>query len=637
MHHRPDIEDETGQGGRSPRKPPHSRRLAKVALLGGFVALLTRSGVRGRVLDKLFGPEEEFEYESETEPEPLTDLSSEPVSGAGDADDHDEEGSEEPAGDSEAGGESWASPPAQDAVPLDGEDPPAAEDPEAAAQPSEPPFAPAGPRIFAVPSVPASDQRPDEVDGPPAAGDADRRDAPPSYVPTPPASYVPTPPASDVPGAPASDIPADLEPEAPQPPPAPPESASERDARYSWGGNARGTTVVEILAPPADEQPPGEESRAATGEVRIPRPAVTDRPRPHVDELTDIAPSRFEFVPPGGSPAPASSPLDLPSDDELEAPAPRQELTAPPSRSPQWESPVESLERHEAGESDDGAPGDSEAWTPAPPFVIGEDSLDREPEAEPWRTSPSIVIENGDLILDRESDAPAATPWRSSETNGGGTPRPWTSANALEPQAAFGAFASDVETPPIATADAWSTESLADDEPLETVEASSTPAEPAVWATDTEAGASEPVVADAAPVSADAEPADADAAPPFAGAQGTLGEVDPAVGEADPAVGEVDPAVGEAHPAVGEAHPAVGDPEPAVGAREPYAAPASSESVVASAASGESPQASAPSADGAVATAVRGEPGIGEAAPRRSGWWLSRRRRGSVPEPPRWD
>ncbi len=226
------------------------------------------------------------------------------------------------------------------------------------------------------------------------------------------------------------------------------------------------------------------------------------------------------------------------------------------------------------------------------------------------------MIENGDLILDRESDAPAATPWRSSETNGGGTPRPWTSANALEPQAAFGAFASDVETPPIATADAWSTESLADDEPLETVEASSTPAEPAVWATDTEAGASEPVVADAAPVSADAEPADADAAPPFAGAQGTLGEVDPAVGEA---------------------HPAVGDPEPAVGAREPYAAPASSESVVASAASGESPQASAPSADGAVATAVRGEPGIGEAAPRRSGWWLSRRRRGSVPEPPRWD
>ena len=91
MHHRPDTEDETGQGGRSPRKSARSRRLAKVALLGGFIALLTRSGVRGRVLDKVFGPEEEFEYESETDPAPLTDLSAEPASGAEDAEHHDEE------------------------------------------------------------------------------------------------------------------------------------------------------------------------------------------------------------------------------------------------------------------------------------------------------------------------------------------------------------------------------------------------------------------------------------------------------------------------------------------------------------------------------------------------------------------
>src|SRR5579863_7554423 len=114
MHHRPDIDDETSQGGRSPRKATHSRRLAKVALLGGFIALLTRSDVRGRVLDKLFGPEEEFEYESETDPAPLTDLSADPASAAADADaadaeDHREEELDEPTGDEpqDAAGASW--------------------------------------------------------------------------------------------------------------------------------------------------------------------------------------------------------------------------------------------------------------------------------------------------------------------------------------------------------------------------------------------------------------------------------------------------------------------------------------------------------------------------------------------------
>src|SRR5579885_2382977 len=66
MRHRPEL-DTTGTGGRSHR----SHRLAKAALVGGAVALLARSGLRGRVLDALFRPEEEFEYEAETEPEPL--------------------------------------------------------------------------------------------------------------------------------------------------------------------------------------------------------------------------------------------------------------------------------------------------------------------------------------------------------------------------------------------------------------------------------------------------------------------------------------------------------------------------------------------------------------------------------------
>ena len=77
---------------------------------------------------------------------------------------------------------------------LGPDDPPApAEDAELAsapAQPSEPPFAAAGPRIFAVPSVPATDPRRDEDDAPPAPGEAVRPYPPASYVPTPPASYV---------------------------------------------------------------------------------------------------------------------------------------------------------------------------------------------------------------------------------------------------------------------------------------------------------------------------------------------------------------------------------------------------------------------------------------------------------------
>src|SRR5579863_1075406 len=91
MHHRPDSEDDTGQGGPSARRSSRSRRLAKAALFGGFVALLSRTGVRGRVLDALFGPEEEFEYESETEPEPLSGLSADPADAAEDSEDHDEE------------------------------------------------------------------------------------------------------------------------------------------------------------------------------------------------------------------------------------------------------------------------------------------------------------------------------------------------------------------------------------------------------------------------------------------------------------------------------------------------------------------------------------------------------------------
>jgi hypothetical protein len=61
----PDAEAE-----RSERSPAAKRggRLLKVALLGGALGLLVRDDVRGRVLDVLFGAEEEFDYHSVTEP-----------------------------------------------------------------------------------------------------------------------------------------------------------------------------------------------------------------------------------------------------------------------------------------------------------------------------------------------------------------------------------------------------------------------------------------------------------------------------------------------------------------------------------------------------------------------------------------
>jgi hypothetical protein len=43
-------------------------RFAKLVFLGGIVAFVTRPQVRGKALDVVFGPEEQFDYESVTEP-----------------------------------------------------------------------------------------------------------------------------------------------------------------------------------------------------------------------------------------------------------------------------------------------------------------------------------------------------------------------------------------------------------------------------------------------------------------------------------------------------------------------------------------------------------------------------------------
>jgi len=52
-------------------------RLLLMALIGGSVALAASEGLRKKVLDALFGAEEEFEYTASTTPEPSS--TSEPV------------------------------------------------------------------------------------------------------------------------------------------------------------------------------------------------------------------------------------------------------------------------------------------------------------------------------------------------------------------------------------------------------------------------------------------------------------------------------------------------------------------------------------------------------------------------------
>src|SRR5579863_8900220 len=55
--------------GESTRRGRKRRgRFAKLIFLGGIVAFVTRPQVRGKALDVVFGPEEQFDYESVTEP-----------------------------------------------------------------------------------------------------------------------------------------------------------------------------------------------------------------------------------------------------------------------------------------------------------------------------------------------------------------------------------------------------------------------------------------------------------------------------------------------------------------------------------------------------------------------------------------
>jgi hypothetical protein len=71
MGRRPNSSEEEPAGGDEEGGRPRSKRrgrLAKIVFLGGIVAVAVRPQVRNKLLDALFGPEEQFEYESPTEP-----------------------------------------------------------------------------------------------------------------------------------------------------------------------------------------------------------------------------------------------------------------------------------------------------------------------------------------------------------------------------------------------------------------------------------------------------------------------------------------------------------------------------------------------------------------------------------------
>ena len=90
-----------GGGTRGSKRRGHT--VLKAVLLGGVVALAAKPEVRNRLLDALFGPEEQFEYESVTEPV-AAPIASEPSASSSDGD-----GGAAPAGET-SWYRSWDSP-----------------------------------------------------------------------------------------------------------------------------------------------------------------------------------------------------------------------------------------------------------------------------------------------------------------------------------------------------------------------------------------------------------------------------------------------------------------------------------------------------------------------------------------------
>jgi hypothetical protein len=67
------------RGKKQKKRKLRTGRLLLLAIIGAAVALVASEGLRKKVLDALFGAEEEFEYTSSTTPESASSSTSEPV------------------------------------------------------------------------------------------------------------------------------------------------------------------------------------------------------------------------------------------------------------------------------------------------------------------------------------------------------------------------------------------------------------------------------------------------------------------------------------------------------------------------------------------------------------------------------
>jgi len=76
------LKDAADQLRGTKKKKKRRGRLLLLAVVGTGVALVASEGLRKKVLDALFGAEEEFEYTASTTPEPASSSASEPVSTA---------------------------------------------------------------------------------------------------------------------------------------------------------------------------------------------------------------------------------------------------------------------------------------------------------------------------------------------------------------------------------------------------------------------------------------------------------------------------------------------------------------------------------------------------------------------------
>jgi hypothetical protein len=70
------------RGSKKKRKKRRKGRLLLMAMVGAALAIAFSEGLRKKILDALFGAEEEFEYTASTTPEPATGSSEGPPAGS---------------------------------------------------------------------------------------------------------------------------------------------------------------------------------------------------------------------------------------------------------------------------------------------------------------------------------------------------------------------------------------------------------------------------------------------------------------------------------------------------------------------------------------------------------------------------